>query len=267
MKSFEEIDVKTCRSVAGIVFDIDDTVTRDGIVEADAYQAMHDLKHAGFKLIAVTGRPIGWVEVLTRFWPLDAAVGENGAGWLWRHGGTIYEAYFADESTRRGHRVVLDRIRSRVAREMPHIRETNDRRARRCDLAFDIGEHVRVDASDIAALVALIEQEGAHSSVSSVHAHAAPGPWDKAQGTIRAARAAFGIDLRHDRDGWMFVGDSGNDAAAFDFFPLSVGVRNVAEYLDRLLTPPAYITTADRGRGFSQLVRHVLSARHGPPTR
>ena len=35
------------------------------------------------------------------------------------------------------------------------------------------------------------------------------------------------------RGDWVFIGDSGNDAAAFSHFPLSVGVANVAPHLAR----------------------------------
>ncbi len=49
-----------------------------------------------------------------------------------------------------------------------------------------------------------------------------------------------------------------DDAAAFARFPLSVGVANVREHLPRLPVAPAFVTEADRGRGFAELGRLLL---------
>jgi HAD superfamily hydrolase (TIGR01484 family) len=247
--------------IRGLVFDIDDTVTRNGVLEAGAYAAMHQLADAGLDLVAVTGRPLGWSDVIARQWPVRVALGENGAGWAWVEGQRFHEGYFCDAEERASQSAVLERIRSEVARLMPHVRVTSDDRARRCDLAFDVGELVTLPRSDIDALVGLIESFGAASSVSTVHAHAVPGAWNKASGVARALHDALGVDLDSERDRWVFVGDSGNDAAAFAYFPNSVGVANVHAHLDRLPTPPRYVTDADRGRGFAELAAHLVSGR------
>ncbi len=245
----------------GLVFDIDDTVTRNGVLEPSAYAAMHQLAKAGFELVAVTGRPLGWADVVARHWPVRIAIGENGAGWSSVDGNRFREGYFSGEEERRQQASLLDRIREEVSRVMPHVRVSSDDRARRCDLAFDVGELVSLPRTDVDALVALIEGFGASTSVSTVHAHAVPGPWDKASGVRRALRDALGIDLDAEREQWVFVGDSGNDAEAFAYFPKSVGVANVREHLDRLPTPPRYVTDADRGEGFAELAAHLMSGR------
>ena len=38
--------------VTGVFTDIDDTLTRDGAIEPQALQALHDLRRAGFTVIA-----------------------------------------------------------------------------------------------------------------------------------------------------------------------------------------------------------------------
>ncbi len=256
-----ELGDDVCRALVGIAFDIDDTVTRRGRLELPAFQAMHDLADAGLSLIAVTGRPLGWADVIAHHWPVDVAVGENGAGWVWREDSTPREGYYEPNETRAGYAALFERVRRRVARELPNVRPTIDQRARRCDLAFDVGETMRLPAEDVERLVSIIESEGARSAVSSVHAHAQPGDWDKARGIERAARDALGIELAEQRDRWLFIGDSGNDAAAFAYFPFSIGVANVESHLSRLPTAPRFVTRADRGRGFAEMARHVLEAR------
>lgn len=259
MRPLAGLDSESCRALVGVAFDIDDTVTRDGRLELPAFQAMHELAASGLHLIAVTGRPLGWVDVVANHWPVDAAVGENGAGWVWRDGELPREGYFEPEEQRRAYPELLERVRRRVARELPHVRPAIDQRARRCDLAFDVGETVRLPVAEIEALVGLIEAEGARSAVSSVHAHAIPGDWDKARGIECAVRSALDLDVDEER--WLFIGDSSNDAAAFEYFPLSVGVSNVRDYVARLSAPPSFITGADRGRGFAEMAEHVLRAR------
>ena len=97
--------------------------------------------------------------------------------------------------------------------------------------------------------------------MSTVHAHAAPGPWNKANGVARALTDSLGADLDAEIDRWVFVGDSGNDAEAFAYFPNGVGVANVRAHLDRLPTPPRYVTAAERGPGFAELAAHLMTGR------
>ncbi|MGB5375606.1 MAG: HAD-IIB family hydrolase [Polyangiales bacterium] len=254
MESYRQLD---SAGIRGLVFDIDDTVTRDGVLEPAAYTAMHRLAGAGFELVAVTGRPLGWTDVIARIWPVRIAVGENGAGWTWVDASGSHEGYFCDEAEREAQSRLLETVRQKVASAMPQITITNDHRHRRCDLAFDIGESRSLPRAEIDALVALIEDLGARTSVSTVHAHAVPGPWDKAEGVARALHEVLGIELGVEIDRWVFVGDSGNDAAAFARFPKSVGVANVREHLDRLPVPPRYVTDGDRGVGFAELAAHL----------
>ena len=42
---------------------------------------------------------------------------------------------------------------------------------------------------------------------------------------------------------------------------IEVGVANVAAFLDRLPTPPAYVTEGEAGAGFVELANRVLAAR------
>ncbi len=258
MESFRNLPTQ---GVRGLVFDIDDTVTRNGVLEPSAYAAMHQLADARIELIAVTGRPLGWADVIARQWPVRLALGENGAGWSWVAGGQFHEGYFCTPEEREAHASLLERIVAEVARQMPHVQVSSDHRARRCDVAFDVGELVTLPRSDIDRLVEIIEGFGVASSVSTVHAHAVPGPWNKANGVARALRDALDVDLDAERDRWVFVGDSGNDAAAFAYFPNSVGVANVREHLPRLPTPPRYVTDQPRGEGFAELASHVVAGR------
>lgn len=255
MRPLSELSIA---GVRGVVFDVDDTLTRDGVIEREAFDALWALRARGMMAIAVTGRPLGWTDGMASSWPISAAVGENGAGWAMRRGHAIEVGWFDDEATRARQSAQLARIREAVRAALPVVQLASDQPARRCDLAFDVGERARLAEAEVAALLAIIEKEGARATVSSVHAHAIPGAWDKAQGVVRAA-AALGLDAQTTRESLVFVGDSGNDAAAFAFFARTVGVANVRAHLAKLPVAPRHVTTADRGRGFAELVAHLLS--------
>jgi HAD superfamily hydrolase (TIGR01484 family) len=261
LRPIRELDPAACRALQGVVFDVDDTVTRHGTLEEAAFSAMFRLREAGLKLVAVTGRPLGFAELMARMWPVDLAVGENGAGYLRLGAAGIEAGYYASPEVRAEHAAELAKIRDLVAREAPWVQLSDDHWARRCDEAWDIGERVKLEAAKIEALRRLIEASGARCLVSSVHAHAMFGDYDKAIGVVRAVEAVLGerVDLAPER--WLFIGDSGNDAAAFAYFPLSAGVANVREHLARLPVPPLYVSEAERGRGFAEIAAVVTGNR------
>lgn len=262
MRPIAELSVETVRDVVGLVFDVDDTVTTHGRLQADAFEALWRLHRAGLKLVAVTGRSLGWTEVMASMWPIDLAVGENGAGWHVHRSGALAHGFFHPPRERARQRAVLERVQTAVRETLPHVRLATDQGGRRCDLAYDVGEGERVDAETVAGLVEAIETQGARALVSSVHAHAIPGEWDKARGVARAVAEELGIELDPRR--WIFVGDSGNDAAAFSYFVHTVGVANVREALPRLPCPPRYVTDGARGAGFVELALHLIAPRvHG----
>jgi HAD superfamily hydrolase (TIGR01484 family) len=261
MRPIAELERSTAAGLVGVVFDVDDTLTRGGRVEAAAYQALWQLREAGLLLLAVTGRPLGFAELIARMWPVEAAVGENGAGYVRVTESAVETGFYADEAERAAHTRLLERVRERVAADAPFAHYTDDSWARRCDVTWDVAERVQLTAAQVAQLRRLIESEGARCMVSSVHAHAMVGDYDKATGAVLAGRAALGRDLDAGREQWLFVGDSGNDAAAFAHFPINAAVANVVPHLDALPVRPRYVSQADRGRGFAEIAAHVLALR------
>jgi HAD superfamily hydrolase (TIGR01484 family) len=261
MQPIASLDPQLCKYVRCVVFDVDDTLTRQGRVEEAAYAALWQLRDAGLWLVAVTGRPLGFAEWIARTWPVDLAVGENGAGYVRVTERGIIEGYWDTADVRSAQRRKLQAVQERVQREAPWAQISDDSWARRCDLAFDIGERVHVAPERVAQLVAIFEAEGLRASVSSVHAHAVAGDYDKAKGVVRACRIELGCDLDADPMQALFVGDSGNDAAAFAHFTLSAGVANVREHLARLPVPPRFVSNASHGRGFAEIAHTLLSRR------
>src|SRR6476659_2389503 len=83
------------RAIRGVLTDIDDTLTTDGVLPAVARTALDDLAAAGIPVVAITGRPAGLCETLLVQWPLAAIVGENGGVWMRRDPAThAIEAHY-----------------------------------------------------------------------------------------------------------------------------------------------------------------------------
>ncbi|MEM6961057.1 MAG: HAD hydrolase family protein [Myxococcota bacterium] len=260
MQPLTELSGPNLRQLRGVVFDVDDTLTRNGRLEQVAFEALLRLAEAKLILIAVTGRPLGWTDVFASQWPVAIAVGENGAGWSWVRRGVLGEGYLFGAEARQKQRNQLQRIQAQVQRMMPSMRLTRDCRVRRCDLAFDTGETTHVSPELVDQLVGIIEDEGGSAVVSSIQCHASGARWDKAKGVTEAVREVLDEDLNATKEQWLFVGDSGKDAAAFQFFPAAVGVRHVKDPLERIPPLPADITQADRGAGFAEVADHILRA-------
>ena len=61
MKALSSLGAEEARRLRGLLFDLDDTLLSHGVLTRAAYGALWDLRDAGLALVAVTGRPSGWV--------------------------------------------------------------------------------------------------------------------------------------------------------------------------------------------------------------
>ncbi len=247
--------------VAGVLTDIDDTLTRDGAIEPEALAALGSLREAGIPVIAITGRPMGWSEPFARAWPIDAIVAENGAVALFMHEGSLRIEYAQDEATRVRNATRLAEVAQRVLSEVHGATLARDSAGRVTDIAVDHSEFAHLDEAAIARVVALMQSEGMHATVSSIHVNGWFGDHDKLSGARWIVHRRLGRDVEAERARWLYVGDSTNDQLMFEHFPLGVGVANLMRFAAQLHTWPAWITEAERGRGFAQVAQRLLAAR------
>jgi hypothetical protein len=110
-------------------------------------------------------------------------------------------------------------------------------------------------------VVAVMQREGMNATVSSIHINGWYGEHTKLSGARWMLRRLFNRDLDGEVGRWVYVGDSTNDQAMFGHFPLSVGVANLRRFADQLRTWPAYISDAERGKGFAEVAARLLAAR------
>ncbi len=271
------------RRIIGIFTDIDDTLTTGGAITPDALQALHNLKAAGLHVIPITGRPVGWSEEFALSWPVDALVAENGAVALTaghaanRHivtdefGGKnstfptpildslLLKSYQQTDIVRSSHYQKMQSVVQRILAEVPQAKASQDSAGRETDIAIDHSEFTHLSPQQVAHVVRIMQSEGMHATVSSIHINGWFGDHNKLQGARWIVRQLFDRNLDLEMDRWAYIGDSTNDQLMFEAFAHSVGVANIARFAGQLAHLPRYVTHAERGAGFSEFSEFLLS--------
>lgn len=248
------------RPLRGILTDIDDTLTADGGIAPEALQALHELRAAEVPVIAITGRPAGWSEPFALAWPVAAIVAENGSVMLRRRAdGALRRDFSQDEATRAANFKRLQACAADVLARVPGSRLATDSAGRLTDIAVDHSEFAHLTPAQIEAVCAVMREHGLTATVSSIHINGWIGEhskWSAAEWAVQTL-----LHRPFEPRDWAYVGDSTNDQLMFERVPLSVGVANIARFLPQLKHLPAYVTAAERGRGFAELAAALLAAR------
>ncbi len=261
MLPLSRLEPEEARHLLGLLFDLDDTVLTHGLLTREAFDALWALRDAGLKLVAVTGRPCGWGEVLARQWPVDGCVTENGAVYVVREGAGVARRDGCDQAARRARRERLAHLVERVRQAVPEARLTDDVDLRRSDVTWDVGERVRLPEDRVRAVVGEIVAAGARWSQSSVHLHATYDADDKASGALRFCARELGVEPGAAVWRFAFAGDSGNDAPCFAAMRTTFGVANVRASVGRLSVPPRYVAARPMGQGFADIAAEILRKR------
>jgi HAD superfamily hydrolase (TIGR01484 family) len=239
--------------------DIDDTLTTDGRLESEAYNQLWRLHQAGIKVIPVTGRPAGWCEMIARFWPVFAVIGENGAFYFQYKNKKMNRHFAQAEDQRKKNQSQLEVIQSEVLTQVPGAQLASDQFCRLFDLAIDFCEDVPpLDPTDVERIVAIFEKYGATAKVSSIHVNGWFGDYDKKTMCEIFYRNEFHQELSQNLSQCAFIGDSPNDEPLFAFFENSFAVANIKNFLNQLEHPPAYLCPSPGGSGFKEFCDQLL---------
>ena len=245
--------------IRGLLFDIDETLTTEGKLTAEAYAAMEHLKRAGRILVPVTGRAAGWCDHIARMWPVDAVIGENGAFYFWFGEGRLQRRFYDPPAARADKQLRLQTISQSILKAVPGSALASDQRYRETDLAIDYCEDVPPLPLEAAERIAMqMRSAGLTARVSSIHVNGWFGDYDKLAMARLLLKERFGLDLASNNRSFAYAGDSPNDAPMFGFFQHSVGVANVRRFEGALEHSPKYVTRAAAGAGFAELAAHLL---------
>lgn len=247
------------RDIRYLFTDIDDTLTTEGRLLPETYQALWDLDAAGIRVVTVTGGSAGWCEHIVRAWPVAAAIGESGAFVMTSEHNRVAVEYWEDEALQ------VERQRRHMATVTPllgtHFRLAHDQHYRLADVAIDIVGYPR---AEVDALAGEIRALGGTVAISSVHINTWIGDYNKRTMSERLLRR-WGLGDEELTREVSFAGDSRNDAPMFAFLSKTFGVANIVPVLDDLPIKPRWITADIAGRGFVELTRELLGAKRLPP--
>ncbi len=258
MKAIRELPRESIEKIRFVLTDIDDTLTRNGKLEAAAFQAIWRLSQEGFSVIAVTGQPTGWCDCIARQWPVEAVIGENGAFAFYMNEGRLEEFTHPSIDPEKIHKE-FKKIKSKVCSDVLYSRVAHDQSYRRYDIAFDFREEPPDLGYEAAEEIAEICRGfGAEAKISSIHVNAWFGRYDKLDMVLSYMNRFHGLNEDEVKRVTMFCGDSPNDEPMFAFLPNTCGVANIREFGGLLRFPPAYITTTKYGEGFAEFSQILL---------
>lgn len=253
------------RGLVCVFSDIDDTISSEGRIEAAAYAALWKAREAGLKVVPVTGRPAGWCDHIARMWPVDGVIGENGGLVFRMEDGRMRRDFLYDEETRAAFRRRLEKVREEILVEVPGCAVASDQSYREYDLAIDFREDVPpLPREKVLRIQRIFEAHGATAKISSIHVNGWYGTFDKRSAVERYLRERLGLDPADpaQRDRCAFAGDSPNDEPLFAYFEnTSVGVANLADFLDLVRFPPAWLALGRGGAGFAEWIDRLVELR------
>ncbi len=246
-------------SLKYLLTDIDDTLTDEGLLGAEAYEAMWALHNAGIKVIPVTGRPAGWCEMIARVWPVSGIIGENGGFYFRYHGKKMHRHFFFDEETQKNNRIKLNQLEKEILQKVPGCELASDQFCRLMDLAIDFCEDVpALPKSEVQKIVDIFKAHGAQAKVSSIHVNGWFGSYDKLSMSLKFLQQEFGVSAEDAKKVCGFSGDSPNDEPMFQYFPNSFAVANIQNFVDQIKSHPTYVAQKRGGLGFTEIASAIL---------
>jgi len=258
MEPIENLSGHVRAGIRGVFCDIDDTLTLDGKLGAEAYSSLWRLKAAGLHVVPVTGRPAGWCDLIARQWPVDAVVGENGALAFYEVDKVLHEMLHPEVARPDVHERLIQ-VREAILREVKGSRVAKDQSYRRFDLAIDFCEEPPdLGMKEAERIKAIFARFGALAKISSIHVNGWFGSYDKLSMVQRLVHDLWNVSREDLRTHYLFCGDSPNDEPMFAFFAASCGVANIARFAASLKHPPRYVTRSPGGSGFAELTERLL---------
>ncbi len=243
LKNAETAQLQAVRLVAT---DMDGTLTVAEKFGPGLVAALTRLAAAQIETVIVTGRSAGWVSAIAHYLPVVGAICENGG--IFYQGETArFLVPIADVAQ---HRQALAAMFGQLQQRFPAIRAASDNQFRLTDWTFDVAGLSRAQLQEMAQMC---QDMGWGFTYSTVQCHIKLPSQEKSNGLQNVMASVF-PGIRPEQ--MVTVGDSPNDVSMFDrsIFPLSMGVANIANYLDQMAHHPLWIASGEGGDGFGELV-------------
>ncbi len=260
MKPFDQMPAQSLAEIRYLLSDIDDTLTIDGVFPAKSYAALEALRASGRHVVLITGRPAGWCDMMARFFPIDAVIGENGALCFYREGESVKQIWHDCVADREANLARLHAMAKSIIADFPGTALAQDNPWRASDVAVDFAEDVPPLPLETAnAIQKRFSAKGATAKVSSIHVNAWIGDYDKYSMFAHWLKQVKGVAVEAIQDQTIYTGDSPNDVPMFKRFAFSTGVQGIENYNLPKPDQPTFVTRHDGAHGFEQVANALLS--------
>ncbi|MEL6495115.1 MAG: HAD-IIB family hydrolase, partial [Cyanobacteria bacterium J06623_7] len=241
--SLQPISNYSWQNIRLIATDMDGTLTKKEMFDAELLQILTELAEAGIDVLITTGRSAGWVQAIATYLPVVGVMAENGGLLYWNH---HPQPHVMGELDITKHRQELHKVFKLLQAQFPQLKESQDNRFRLTDWTFDVDN---IGPDELVQIDRLCQSAGYGFTYSTIQCHIKPTYQDKAYGLTQIIPQYF--DNLQPAE-MVTIGDSPNDESMFNQakFPLSVGVANVVKYGDLLQYLPSYVTSKSEGEGF-----------------
>ena len=211
--------------------DFDGTLTKQGKFSPAFFDVLELIKTNESDLIIVTGRPLSWAHFLITHFDLDTVITEGG-GMI---SNRIKESRFEDIPLVTKDAINhLEQTTKELLKHFNGIQLSEDSSCRISDRAIDLGFLKNFDRDS--EIENFFSDRKINFSRSNVHLNFWAGQISK-----KLSIEYFLAKKNVDQNDCLFFGDSLNDESAFEFFNNSVGVSNIKEVQDKLVSPPKVI--------------------------
>lgn len=248
------------KSISILFTDIDDTLTLNGKLISESYQALWRLQEKKIDIIPITGRPAGWCEMIARLWPVKGVIGENGAFYFSHQNGKMKRVYFYSQAASESNLKRLNKIRNEILKKVPGSAVSSDQFCRMHDLAIDFCEDVKpLTKKKVESIVTIFEKYGATAKTSSIHINGWYGEFNKLKMALKFLKNEYSLTSSKEiQETCAFIGDSPNDEPMFAYFKNSIAVSNIKEFLNQIKNHPSYISKKKGGLGFSEIAKVLI---------
>lgn len=241
--------------------DVDDTLTENGKLSAEVYDALWRLNRAGLRIIPVTGGSAGLAHMIIRQWPVDAVVGESGALVYYFEGNQL-KSYVHPSLSDGKSPERLKTLFSVIKEKFPLARTAKDQFSRIYDLAIDYNEDSpRLGYETAVKIRELCLEHGAGVGISSIHVNIWFGDYSKKSMVELFMQECRGVSDAELKKHAVYCGDSPNDEPMFSYLPLSFAVANILDFKDVLKYEPAFYAPSRCGKGFVEIADKIMSFR------
>ena len=235
-----------------IIFsDFDGTLTSGPNLGPLFFELIEFLHQRKIDLIIVTGRPLSWAHFLLTHTPLKIVVAESGGVICSKVRPETFKEEFLVSAENLNH---LKLFSSDLLKRFPGLRLTNDSLGRISDRAIEL-EHLKELALE-EEILSFMRMNQISFSKSSVHLNFWSGRIEKSL-AIKKTIERFYPDFSD--DDLTYFGDALNDESVFKSYKNTVGVSNIARFLDQMTYKPSVVLKGEENAGVQGVFNHLKS--------